>query len=152
VLALGLGYGAFAIQPALPVGSLARLPAVRVPSFKMVQLTLRATPVEARFSIDDGPLLENPYVGEVVADGLQHRIRVEAAGHVERVRIVPFVEDVDVDIALEPHESSDDRRRAAPPARAPNARPPAAARPSQDTRGAPVERRKRELDTSNPWE
>jgi serine/threonine-protein kinase len=156
VLGIGVAYAAFALQPQLTSGGvarLARLPAVTVPTWKTIRVTLRATPSDARFSIDDGPLLANPHTGEVAADGLQHRIRIEAPGHVERVRVVPFAEDVDVEVALQRREEPGDVRRAGAAAQHHRPRPALASPPSPpDARGVPAARRKREIDTSSPWD
>jgi hypothetical protein len=131
--------------PAKPtVRSVARLPAITLSVKKMVRIQLRATPADARFSIDDGPLLENPHVGDVEADGLQHRIRIEAPGHVMRTRVVTFADDVDVEVSLKRSEQRGAAPRRAPPPRSTSN--PAGARPR------PAGPPKRELDPGNPWD
>lgn len=70
-----------------------------VPS--IVRLTLRAVPASAQFSVDDGPWLDNPHVRRVAADDERHEIRVRAAGYETKKLVVPFDEDVVLDITLE---------------------------------------------------
>ena len=150
-LLAGFAWATFALRPPAGAGvaAVARLPSLTMPEPKTVRVTLRATPSDARFSIDDGPLLDNPHQTELPADTLQHRIRIEAPGHVERLRIVPFAEDVELEVALERIENGP--RRAAKPDQ-PRARSTLPAAPHQDARAGSTERRKRELDTTNPWE
>jgi serine/threonine-protein kinase len=133
-----------------PVSQVARLPVNAIRRPRALRLTLRAAPPEAAFFIDDGPKLDNPYVGVVAADGLEHKIRVVAVGHVERTRIVPFVEDIDVEVALEREDEAAAPERAQParrPARAAE-KPPPAPKP----RAAATERAKRSIDTTSPWQ
>jgi serine/threonine protein kinase len=65
-----------------------------------VTVTLRATPLETRFTVDDGPPLENPYVGTFEADGKPHRIRADAPGFVPQVTTATFDRDVSLRLSL----------------------------------------------------
>jgi eukaryotic-like serine/threonine-protein kinase len=65
-----------------------------------VTLILRATPMDARFKIDDGPPLDNPYVGRVSSDDKIHIVRVEAPGYVGETEDVRFDRDVSMRFAL----------------------------------------------------
>jgi hypothetical protein len=65
-----------------------------------VALTLRASPAEARFTIDDGPPLSNPFIGRHAKDGAQHRITVVAPGYTTATRLVAFDDDVALQLSL----------------------------------------------------
>jgi serine/threonine protein kinase len=65
-----------------------------------VTLTLRATPLEARFKIDDGPSVDNPYVGKLAKDKKVHFIRAEAPGFLAKSEEVHFDRDVSMRFAL----------------------------------------------------
>jgi serine/threonine-protein kinase len=112
-----------------------------------VRITLRAVPADARFSIDDGALLDNPYAGEVERSSDRHEIRVEAPGHASRTIDVTFDKDVLVDLALKREEPAAGRqlsRAAPPPASPPPVLPPLVPPPTpKKPRG--------EIDTDDPW-
>ena len=118
----------------------AHLPALSIPRLKTALITLRASPAEARFSVDDGPALDNPHTLEVVADAREHRIRIEAPGYTTRTKSIAFVDNIIVEVALErtPADPEADRDRVA--------------RSAKIRRPAPAARAKRQLDTDNPWE
>jgi len=107
-----------------------------------VRITLRAAPASARFSIDDGALLDNPYVGEIDRNGDQHQIRVEATGYMSRLVNVTFDRDVLVDLALKKDERAVVQPATRPPAAAPQPLPAA----------PPAKRPPREIFTDDPWE
>jgi eukaryotic-like serine/threonine-protein kinase len=65
-----------------------------------VTVTLRATPLETHFTVDDGPPLENPYVGTFEADGKPHRIRADAPGFIPQVTTATFDRDVSLRLSL----------------------------------------------------
>jgi eukaryotic-like serine/threonine-protein kinase len=68
-----------------------------------ITLTLRATPPEARFRIDKGPELENPFIGEFARDDLPHTLWIVAPGHVLEVMPLMFREDQQImDLSLDP--------------------------------------------------
>jgi eukaryotic-like serine/threonine-protein kinase len=77
-------------------------PAMRTGSADDVTLTLRATPKEAHFTIDEGPSLENPCTGWVPRDTKAHRIRAEAPGFVGETQETHFDRDVSIRFALGP--------------------------------------------------
>jgi hypothetical protein len=68
-----------------------------------VNVTLRATPDEARFSIDDGPAVTNPYVAELPRDEKMHRIRTFAPGYDDKDQQLPFASDVSLRVSLAKH-------------------------------------------------
>ena len=72
-----------------------------------VTVTLRAMPLQARFSIDDGPSLPNPYVGKHARDGEEHRITVTAPGFTTLSQAVTFDEDVALQLSMARAEDAD---------------------------------------------
>ncbi len=66
-----------------------------------VELVLRAEPSEARFYLDNGPPLANPYISSRPRSQSTHFIRVVAPGYKERSREVTFSTDVVIDLTLE---------------------------------------------------
>jgi hypothetical protein len=109
---------------------------------EQIALTLRATPPEARFTIDDGPALENPTRVRFPRDGQAHQIKAAAPGFADRVKTITFVEDVVVDVSLE--RLPEDKKSGPTPPRGP-VTTPAKAPPAQT--GKP----KRVIDTEPPW-
>ena len=71
-----------------------------------ITVTLRATPLETRFAIDDGPLLDNPYIGRFPRDAREHRVRALAPGFVPIEKRTRFDDDVSVKFTLTPSPSS----------------------------------------------
>jgi hypothetical protein len=69
-------------------------------SDKPITLTLRATPLETQFSIDDGPPLENPYIGTFPRDHREHVIRAVAPGYPAKRETVVFGDDLSLRFAL----------------------------------------------------
>jgi serine/threonine-protein kinase len=65
-----------------------------------ITLTLRATPMETRFRIDDGPWLENPYIGSFPRDDRPHVIHAQAEGYPMKEGAVVFKEDVSIRFTL----------------------------------------------------
>jgi len=111
---------------------------------ELVSVTLRANPPEARFSIDGGPLLGNPYTAQLPKDELQHRIRIEAPGYLLRTRAVPFSKDLVIDLTLEraPEPSTE---------RTPNASKAHADAPLPLPKPVASSKPKRPIDTDDPW-
>ncbi len=65
-----------------------------------ITLTLRATPLQTQFSIDDGPSIENPYIVKLPLDHKTHAVRASAPGFREEVERVVFDRDVSLRFAL----------------------------------------------------
>jgi hypothetical protein len=65
-----------------------------------ISITLRATPLETHFSIDNGPPLENPYIGSFPRDSQPHVIRAIAPGYPPKQETVLFKEDVSMRFTL----------------------------------------------------
>jgi serine/threonine protein kinase len=67
-----------------------------------ITLTLRATPLEAHFRVDDGAPLDNPFIARMPRDERLHRIRVEATGFVGETEETRFDQDVSFRFSLAP--------------------------------------------------
>ncbi len=67
-----------------------------------ITLTLRATPLEAHFRVDDGPPLDNPYIARIPRDSKVHHIAIEAPGFVAETEETRFEQDVSFRFALAP--------------------------------------------------
>jgi eukaryotic-like serine/threonine-protein kinase len=65
-----------------------------------ITVTLRATPLETRFVIDDGPPLDNPFIGKYQRDAQQHKIEAKAPGYTPNVDMVVFDSDMSLRFAL----------------------------------------------------
>jgi len=100
---------------------------------ELLTLTLRASPAEAEFILDDGPPLENPFIGRVPRDGQQHTLRIRAEGYVAKVQSVVFDQDAVVEVSLQ-------REKPAARVGAAAAQPP-----------KPPVKKRRKLDSENPF-
>jgi serine/threonine-protein kinase len=62
--------------------------AAPAPPSRTVEIRFSASPPEARMFLDDAPLAGNTFRGDLPRDGATHRLRVEAAGFVDRAESV----------------------------------------------------------------
>jgi serine/threonine-protein kinase len=93
-LVIPVGVGAAYVLRSYTVGATDEAP---------VRVSLRATPSEARFQIDDGPELPNPYIGQFARDGVEHRIVARIPGRaIAKEHRVRFDEDVSLQVLLKP--------------------------------------------------
>jgi serine/threonine-protein kinase len=106
-----------------------------------VRVTLRAVPASARFSIDGGRWLDNPYVGEVSADDATHEIRIDATGHEPKTVNVRFDNEVLLDVSLKQKRPRYVQRPPPPATSLPSLPPP-----------PPAKKPEREIFTGDPWE
>ncbi len=67
-----------------------------------IELSIKADPPSAHLFLDDAALPSNPYTGQFGADGLGHRLRVEATGFVTQSQIVPFEKSATLTVKLSP--------------------------------------------------
>jgi serine/threonine-protein kinase len=102
---------------------------------RTVSLRIQAHPREARLLLDDRPLSGNPFVGELPADAVGHRLSVEAPGHQGRVERLLLDRSRDLDIVLDP---------------LPAPHPPETA-VSTSARSVARDLRGRRLDDTNPY-
>lgn len=104
VLAVGGTYWAVRETPARPPSgtptadpqpSVSVVPsaAPTTPVVAKTRLFVQASPADTKLFLDDAPLVVNPYTGELVRDGLSHRIRGEANGFEPETKLVPFVDE-----------------------------------------------------------
>lgn len=100
-LAILLPLSAVAVAVALALVMLWRVTA-GAHAESRITVTLRATPLETRFSIDEGPILENPFIGQFPIDDRLHRIRAFAADYPDKEEMARFNQDVSIRFALTP--------------------------------------------------
>jgi len=67
-----------------------------------ISIHLRAKPASARFIVDDGEPLENPFIGKLPRDDKTHHLRIEAEGRTAIEQELTFDKDVSIDVSLEP--------------------------------------------------
>jgi hypothetical protein len=116
-----------------------------------VEISVQATPPDARIWIDGQPMTGNPATVRRPRDAAMHVVRVEAVGHGPRDVQFGFDRSVLVTVDLRPSPP------ALPPSASasgssprPSARPPATRRPWPP--GAPRPRGPKALDTENPYQ
>jgi hypothetical protein len=86
----------------------------------MIELTIKASPPEAKIFIDGSPLETNPAVGKRPRDAVMHLVRIEAPGHEAREEQIGFDRSVFVNIELRSTPSAaDSSHRALVPAKRP---------------------------------
>ena len=69
-----------------------------VPS--QITASFRADPPEAKFAIDDGGVLSNPYAGQFPRDGIKHSVRIFAPGYLTKIEEVTFDDDQSMQLSL----------------------------------------------------
>jgi serine/threonine-protein kinase len=107
-----------------------------------ITLTLKANPAEARFRLDDGAPLPNPFIGQFPKDSAKHTILVEAPGYKTKTTEIQLLDDVLLDLALEREAAAKTPTRTVVVTR-PAATPAATATPNTKP--------KRHIDTDDPW-
>jgi serine/threonine-protein kinase len=145
-----VGYAALRRAP--PGRSTASIAPVSMPhaavakADERVTITLRATPAEARFRIDDGAAIDNPSMATFPKDAAPHRVRIEAPGHASETRTITFDHDAVVDVTL----TADAPASSAKPTYvAPRVAAPPTEKHTPPT--PPTAKPKRQIDTSDPW-
>jgi len=98
--ALGIAVVILARFALAPAGHAAPPPLPVAPS--EIVIHLNATTPSARVRIDDGPPVALPFEMTAPRDQREHRIHVEAEGHIGRTEIVPFTRDLTISVALQP--------------------------------------------------
>lgn len=115
-------------------------------------VTLRATPADARFKIDDGPWLENPFNEKRIRDGKRHEVSVSADGYETKVMSVRFDKDVILDVSLEKQTTKARVVHVPRPVRAPAPTSQPALEPGDvPTPPEPAPKTGPDIDTSDPW-
>jgi serine/threonine-protein kinase len=144
------------VEPVSPQSGQAAHP----PEPRLVEVTIRANPAEAKLFLDDAPLGQNPFTGKFPADGAIHRLRAEAPGHLTRASIAAFDRDMEIKLELEREatpadpeaNASEEKPASTKRPSGSKAPPPAAQPPPADVSKKPGKPPKRKLDTTVPWE
>ena len=115
-----------------------------------IRVTLRASPPSARFAIDGGAWLDNPYVGELPRDGREHAIEVKADGYEVKRVSVKFDKDVMLDTTL--GEKTSEKKKPRPTSGRRVVRPDPGDPPNQP-KGKPLKgRTPGKLLDEDPWD
>jgi hypothetical protein len=73
-----------------------------------IEVTIKASPPEARIFVDGNPMPANPATTNRPRDGAIHLLRIEAPGYEPREQTLPFDRSVLVDIELHPSAAASD--------------------------------------------
>lgn len=110
-----------------------------VPPAASVELSLRATPDAAQFTVDGTPVEGNPATLHLPRGGGAHTVETRAAGYLTEQRQVVLDRDLQLDLVLRP-------------APAPSASASAASPPAARPRGTPgTTPAAKAIDTADPW-
>lgn len=134
-------------KPKAEVAEVASAPEAEAPLQPLIDFTIKASPPEAKISLDGTPLGANPASGKRPRDGTQHRIRIEAPGYDTRDESIVFEQSMLVNIELRPTPPAFEVTPAAVPTAktAPATRGPAPKRKPRAPGGKP-------LDSENPYQ
>ena len=77
-----------------------RHPAPEVVAVRSIAITLRATPPETKFSIDNGAEQPNPFSGSLPQDSLTHTVKASAPGYTTKTETLSFEQDVSMRFSL----------------------------------------------------
>jgi eukaryotic-like serine/threonine-protein kinase len=140
---------------AVPPPSSAPAVTTAPPSEERISVTLKTNVPSAKFSVDNGVPLDNPFVGRFMKDGSQHQVRVEAPGYKTKTTQIMFSADVMLDLALE-RESSSTPKHVAPgrPRPHPVVQPQPPPQPVVQPQPPPPTKdpnKPKEIDTADPW-
>ena len=107
----------------------------------MVEISIAASPPEARLFLDDRPLEQNPFKGTFTAEPGQHQLRASAPGYGTQSKSIALDRNVVLELALQKDAAfgkSTGRPQGGPPV-------------GDDAMMRPAARPRRTLDTSNPY-
>jgi eukaryotic-like serine/threonine-protein kinase len=107
-----------------------------------VEISIAASPPEARIFLDDRPLDHNPYKGTLAVEPGPHQLRVEARGYATQSRSIALDRNVVLELALQKDAGAE-----RPVVRGPTPAPPV----DDDALIRPALKPRRTLDTSNPY-
>jgi serine/threonine-protein kinase len=111
------------------------------PAAALVEVSLAASPPEARLFLDDRPLEQNPFKGTLAAEPGLHQLRVEARGYTTQLKSITLDRNVMLELALQK-----DAALARPPGRVQRT-----SSVGDDAMLRPAVKPRRTLDTSNPY-
>jgi serine/threonine-protein kinase len=128
-------------------------PGAAAPEEAQIDFTIKASPPEARISVDGKPLGSNPASGKRPRDGAMHVLRIEAPGHEPREESIAFDRSLLINIELHAIAA----QRSGPSAGGDEAPGPSAtSRSGRSTRGRPAPRphgpNGKALDPENPYQ
>ncbi|MFT3774672.1 MAG: serine/threonine-protein kinase [Minicystis sp.] len=107
-----------------------------------VELSITATPPEAKLYLDDKPLAGNPFKGKLPKDSASHQLRIEATGYSTRTDTLTFERDRSIEVVLGKAAADKPVRQAGPVAAPP---------PPEDVGRPNTKKPQRTLDSSNPY-
>ncbi|MEO5726594.1 MAG: serine/threonine-protein kinase [Byssovorax sp.] len=114
------------------------------PAVAQIEISIAASPPEARIFLDDRPLERNPFKGTLPVDAGPHQLRIEARGHATQSKSITLDRNLVLELALQKDVGAEKLPGRLPaPASAPAADNDAMTRPGVKPR--------RTLDTSNPY-
>ncbi|APR84855.1 serine/threonine protein kinase [Minicystis rosea] len=116
------------------------------PQLAEVEISITATPAEAKLYLDDKPLPGNPWKGKLAKDGASHPLRIEAPGFTTRTDVLTLERDRSMEVVLVKEPAVDKPARHTGPAAAPPPPPP------EDLGRPNPKKPQRTLDTSNPYQ
>jgi serine/threonine-protein kinase len=110
-----------------------------------VEISIAASPPEARIFLDDRPLGHNPYKGTLAVEPGPHQLRVEARGYATQSKSIALDRNVVLELALQKDAGAD--KPVVPVGRGGAPTPPV----DDDAMTRPAVKPRRTLDTSNPY-
>ena len=116
------------------------------PTASEVEISVAASPPEARIFLDDRPLDHNPYKGMLAVEPGPHQLRVEARGYATQSRSISLDRNVVLELALQK-----DAGVAANPTLVVVRGAPPPPPPVDDGMTRPAVKPRRTLDSSNPY-
>ncbi|MFS8067201.1 MAG: serine/threonine-protein kinase, partial [Byssovorax sp.] len=114
------------------------------PVVAQIEISIAASPPEARIFLDDRPLERNPFKGTLPVDAGPHQLRIEARGHVTQSKSITLDRSLVLELALQKGAGAEKL-----PGRLPSPAPATAA--DNDAMTRPGVKPRRTLDTSNPY-
>ena len=118
------------------------------PVVAQIEISITASPPEARIFLDDRPLERNPFKGTLPVDAGPHQLRIEARGHATQSKSIALDRNLVLELALQKDAGAEKL-----PGRLPAPAPASASAPAADNdpMTRPGAKPRRTLDTSNPY-
>ncbi len=116
------------------------------PAVAQIEISIAASPPEARIFLDDRPLERNPFKGTLPVDAGPHQLRIEARGHATQSKSITLDRNLVLELALQKDAGAEKL-----PGRLPSPAPAAAPAAAKDAMTRPGVKPRRTLDTSNPY-
>jgi serine/threonine-protein kinase len=113
------------------------------PVVAQIEISIAASPPEARIFLDGRPLEHNPFKGNLPVDAGPHQLRIEARGHATQSKSIALDRNLVLDLALQ-KDAGAEKLSGRLPAPAPTVE-------NDDAMTRPAVKPRRTLDTSNPY-